>query len=110
MPRHELRHLEHRHALLPAKHDLQHVIRVDLGPLLCVLQLVLLDVVSEFFGQFATGDGLGTDDFGQSFVGLDGLHQSWIHFANGGFLGCRHRAFIAPSQGRAILKTPNVCV
>jgi len=86
----QLRHLKHGDALLAVKYDLERVIRIDLGPLLRVLQLVLLDVVPKFFGEFTTGDGLGADDFGQSFIRLDGLHQSWIDFASGGFLGCRH--------------------
>jgi len=86
----QLRHLKHSDALLAVEHDLQRVIRIDLSPLLGILELVLFDVVPEFFGQFTTRNRLGADDFGQSLIGLDWLHQSWIHFASGGFLGCRH--------------------
>jgi len=94
MTRYKLRHFEHRDALLTAEHDLQRIIGVDLGPLLCVLQVVLFDIVPQFLGQLTTGDGLGTDDFGQGFVGLDGLHQSRINFAFGGFLGSRHGVIV----------------
>ena len=94
MTRHQLRHLKHGHTLLAVEHDLQRVIGIDLGPLLLILQLVLLDVVAELLCQFTTRDGLGADDFGQSFIGLNWLHQSWIHFTSEGFLGCRHEAII----------------
>ena len=86
----QLCHLEHGDALLAIKHGLQRIIGIDLRSLLGVLELVLLDVVPELFGEFTARKRLRADNFGQSFVGLDGLHKSWVNFAGGRFLGCRH--------------------
>jgi len=94
MTRDQLRHLEHGDALLAVEHDLQRVIRIDLRPFVRVLQVVLLDVIPELFDHLTTGDGLGADDFGECFIGLDGLHQSRIDFARGGFLGRRHGVIV----------------
>lgn len=87
--RDELRHLEHRDLLLAAEDSLEGVIRVDVGPLLLVLEFVLLDVVPKLFGDFAARDGLGSDDRSQHLIGLNGFHQGGVRFA-GGFFFCRH--------------------
>ncbi len=87
VPGDELGHLEHGHLLLAAEHRLQRIVGIDHGPLLGVLQLVLLDVVPERLCQGAAGQRLGADDNGQDGIGLHRLHQGGIGFALGGFLG-----------------------
>jgi len=58
MPRDEFSHLEHADLLLATKDHLQRVIGVDQRPLLLVLELVLLDVIPQLFGQFTRGRGV----------------------------------------------------
>ena len=49
MPRDEFRHLEHTYLALAIENGAERVVRVDLGPLLLVLETMLLDVIPEFF-------------------------------------------------------------
>jgi hypothetical protein len=58
MPRDEFSHLEHADLLLATKDHLQRVIGVDQSPLLLVLELVLLDVIPQLFGQLTRGRGV----------------------------------------------------
>ena len=52
MPRYEFSHLEHADLLLATKD------RLDQSPLLLVLELVLLDVIPQLFGQLTRGRGV----------------------------------------------------
>ena len=83
----ELRHLEHAHALLTVENRLQQIVSVDLGLLLRILKLVLLDVVPQLLGQIRARERLGTDDLGEGLIGLDGLEESSVSLFSGSFLG-----------------------
>ena len=75
-----LGHLEHRHGGLATENGFQRGIGVDLGLFLRVLELVLLDVVPDFFGELAAGKRGGTNDHREGGVGLNWLEEGRIGF------------------------------
>src|SRR5438034_3156226 len=88
----QLGHLEHRYLFLAAENLPQLVIGIDQAPVDRVLQLVLLDVVPDFFGDFGTRQRHAADDCGERARGRHRFHECRVRLALragllGGFLG-----------------------
>lgn len=86
----ELGHLKHADLGFAIEHGFEGGVGVDEGLLGGILKLVLLDVVPEFLGEFATGDRGRSDDGGQNFVRLHWLHEGCVWFACSGFISFGH--------------------
>jgi hypothetical protein len=72
----QLRHLKHSD-LFPAAEDFpQLIIRVDLGFVGLILEVVTADIVPEFAGDFGPGDRVIPNNSRELFIRLDGLHES----------------------------------
>ena len=82
---HELGHLKHCDLLAPVKDLLQLVIRINLGFVRGILEVVTADVIPEFAGDFGPRDGFVADDRGELFVRLHRLHErcAWLPFTFG---------------------------
>lgn len=78
-----LGHLEHCDLALAAEDCLESGIRIDVAPVLRVLETVFLDVVPDFFSEFATGKRSGSYDCGQNIIRLHGFEKGGIGFALG---------------------------
>jgi hypothetical protein len=90
--RNELGHFEHRHLGLATENSFESSVGVDVAFIFFILELVLLDVVPEFFGELTTGRRSGSHDSGEDGVGLNGFEKCGVGFALGlGF--CRHVIF-----------------
>ena len=79
---HELGHLKHRDLVASIEHLLQLVIRIDLGLVRGILEVVTADVIPEFTGDFGPRDGFVADDCRELFIRLHGFHESctWLPF------------------------------
>ncbi len=85
----ELGHFKHRNLGLAAENGFKSGIGVDEGLFLLILELVLLDVVPDFFGEFTTGNGCRSNDSGKDGVRLNGFQECGVSFAF--WFGCsRH--------------------
>ena len=96
--RNELGHLEHADLLLTAENGLEGWVGVNLGPLLRVLKVILLDVVPEPLGEFTARSCFWSDDRAQHGIGLNRLHERGVRFAFGGCFCCRHLAIKGETQ------------
>jgi hypothetical protein len=73
MPRDKFGHLKHADLLFAVEDRFQVLVGIDQSLFLFILQFSLADIVPELFGQFGTGQGLGTDNLGQHLIRLNGL-------------------------------------
>ena len=82
---HELGHLKHRDLIAPIEHLLQLVIRVDLGLVRGILEVVTADLIPEFAGDFGPRNGFIADDCREFIVRLHRLHErrTWLPFTFG---------------------------
>src|SRR5712691_10887480 len=108
MARNQLGHLEHRYLLLAAKNLPQLFVGIDQAPVDRVLQLVLLDVVPDFLGDFSAWQRHAADDRGERARGRHRLHERRIRLALragllGGFLGRLLRCRLLGSLFRGLL-------
>ncbi len=81
--RNVLGHFEHGHLGFAAENSFQGGVGVDHTLVFLVLELVLLDVVPDFFGEFSARHGGGTDNSGECGVRLDGFEECRVRFAFG---------------------------
>src|SRR6476660_4477815 len=82
MPGNVFRHLKHGNLFLASKNSFEGIVSIDQRLFLCVLKFVLLDVIPDLFGHFATRKRLRPYHLGQRIVGLNGFHESWVWFAS----------------------------
>ena len=74
MPRNVFRHLEHCNLFLASKNSFEGIVSIDQRLFLCVLKFVLLDVLPDLLGHFATRKRLRPYNLGERIVGLNGFH------------------------------------
>lgn len=87
---HQFGHFEHRDLVFAAEDRFEGGIGIDVALVLFVLEIVLFDVVPEFFCDLAAGHGTRSDDYGEFCIGLNGFEEGGVCFA-GSFCCCRHR-------------------
>jgi len=79
----QTRQLEHVDFFLAIKNDFERGVSFAL---LFVLELMLLDILPNFFGTFGSWQRRGPHDFCQRFIGLNRFHERAVCFA---FVGHR---------------------
>ena len=73
--RHQLRHVEHADLRLAAEHRLELVVGIDCAAVLCILQVVLLDVLPELLHDFRARHRLVADDGRELRARRERLHK-----------------------------------
>jgi hypothetical protein len=74
---HQAGQLEHVDLLLAVEYCFQRGVRFNL---LLVLQIMFLDVLPKFLGQFSSWQRVGANDFSQRFVRLNRFHERAVCF------------------------------
>ena len=76
----QLCHVEHGDLGFAAEHDLQVCVRVDVSPVLLVLQIMLLDILPKLLYNLSAGYRFVADDFAESVARLQRFHERCIRF------------------------------
>ena len=74
---HQAGQLEHVDLLLAVEYCFQRGVRFNL---LLVLQIMFLDVLPKFLGQFSSWQRVGANDFSQRFIRLNRFHERAVWF------------------------------